>query len=50
MCECCRKIKASTKISFTNGSGGKFCDKCRDEIFEQYKSMGKPGQIIIHKV
>lgn len=42
---------ATTKITFvgSNPSFTKICDKHRDEIFDQYKKMGKPGQIIITK-
>jgi hypothetical protein len=42
---------AITKIAFvgSNSSSTKICDKHRDEIFDQYKKMGKPGQIIITK-
>ncbi len=39
------------KIAFvgSNPSSTKVCDKHRDEIFDQYKKMGKPGQIVITK-
>jgi hypothetical protein len=48
-CENCYKAVPTTLIGFVGAlpSAAKVCAPCRNQILEQYKSMGKPGQIVI---
>jgi len=50
LCEQCNKNLAEIKITFCSRSIPStilVCNVCKEEIFEQYKRMGKPGQISI---
>jgi len=48
-CEICSKKNATTLVGFVgkDSSAAMLCDEDRDRILEQYRRLGKPGQIVL---